>query len=300
MFLWVRQGKFYDKAPVMSALPPLATHTAQPIADMEPLVARAHCRATSGLEWLFKSYGGLSEAQCCALLVRKQEQMLKRAGISRATRRRLFDGIPRPPPPPGVGGGEGATISKFAHTKEETLTTGPDGSPLESGPLNLMAVEGQLCEGNKYFSSSPKSGKRAGGGVYKGHGADKVIQGMLKVVAELLSQTWGGVVCTPRLEGEEEEAATADESAVQAVVAAEQKEGEEGSRVHGGEDDGDHWCPVPQMSSPPPPGASGPTTAAAGGAGGEEYNGEIGFSSGVKREVDAAASGGKNAKRLHV
>jgi hypothetical protein len=48
--------------------------------------------AVSGLSWLFKSYGGLSEVECCALLVRKQRQMWRRAGVSRSTLRQLFDG----------------------------------------------------------------------------------------------------------------------------------------------------------------------------------------------------------------
>jgi hypothetical protein len=63
---------------------------------------------------------------------------------------RTWVGIPHPPAPWGLGGGEGATLSAFTHTAEQKLDAEDERDGQARGPLNLMAVEGQLCEGNKY------------------------------------------------------------------------------------------------------------------------------------------------------
>jgi hypothetical protein len=58
---------------------------------------------------------------------------------------------------------------------------------------------------SRYFSSSKKTGKRAGGGVYKGSGAEEEMQEMLREVQALLCETWGGVIRTPSSSKEAQE-----------------------------------------------------------------------------------------------
>ncbi len=75
--------------------------------------------ASSGLAWLFAERRGMSDEACVRLLETHQEHMMDQAGVDAATRLCLFGDVPR----------------------------SPSASPRPG--LNLMALEGWLCETNK-------------------------------------------------------------------------------------------------------------------------------------------------------
>ncbi len=88
--------------------------------------------AEKGLGWLFSSTGGLSDLDCLRQLVVQQNEWFDKAGISATERKELFGYVPQP----------------FTDESPE----------LERGPLNLMAMEACLCEGNKYFRTRAGTG----------------------------------------------------------------------------------------------------------------------------------------------
>lgn len=75
--------------------------------------------ASGGLAWLFADRGGLSDEECVRLLETHQEQMMDQAGVDAATRVKLFADVLHSP---------AASSNSW---------------------LNLMALEGWLCETNK-------------------------------------------------------------------------------------------------------------------------------------------------------
>jgi hypothetical protein len=137
--------------------------------------------ATEGLSWLFKDTGGLDPIACVKHLVSVQTAWFDKAGISADTRQSLFGEMPRPPTTEGVGP---ATVE---FVKDLDLQ--------HTGPLNLMAIEGALCEGNKYFRVRYNDGSGRFKQQYRAStGADARYTADYRTMISTLSSTWGAVV----------------------------------------------------------------------------------------------------------
>ena len=136
--------------------------------------------AEEGLSWLFKDTGGLDPIACVKYLASVQTAWFDKAGISPKTRRLLFGNIPCPPSTAGVG----PSTAEFAKDLGEL-----------TGPLNLMAIEGALCEGNKYFRVHYNDGSGRFKQQYRAStGADARYKADFSVMMRTLSSTWGAVV----------------------------------------------------------------------------------------------------------
>ena len=136
--------------------------------------------AEEGLSWLFKDTGGLDPIACVKYLATVQTAWFDKAGISPKTRRSLFGSIPCPPSTAGVG----PNTAEFAKDLGEL-----------TGPLNLMAIEGALCEGNKYFRVHYNDGSGRFKQQYRAStGADARYKADFSVMMRTLASTWGAVV----------------------------------------------------------------------------------------------------------
>jgi hypothetical protein len=88
--------------------------------------------AEMGLYWLFHDMGALDRTQCIQHLVAIQNEQFQRVGVDAVERRRLFGALS--PVTMTASGAEGRAEAD-PHTQH----------------FNLMAMEGCLCEANKYF-----------------------------------------------------------------------------------------------------------------------------------------------------
>ena len=127
--------------------------------------------ALEGLTWLFQDTGGLCEVECVKHLDKVQTAWFDKIGVDEAQRELLFGSMPAPP------------MQQDANKP--------------TGPLNLMAIEGCLCEGNKYFRVHYNRGFGRFKQKYVPHtGADERYRAdyaaMKRVLAESWSRTIGG------------------------------------------------------------------------------------------------------------
>ena len=132
--------------------------------------------AEKGLRWIFSSTGGLSDTACIHQLMQSQNRWFDQAGVDAAERQRLFGDMPRPPMP---------------------LQQGQD----QPGPLNLMALEGCLCEGNKYLRTHTQTGYGRTKQKYSAStGADARYHADYAVMMSTLASSWTSGASTTQLE----------------------------------------------------------------------------------------------------
>jgi hypothetical protein len=132
--------------------------------------------AQGGIQWVFKNKGGLSDEDCVRLLQREQRAMFQRAGIPTSELLPLFGGFPRPPCADDDDGGD--------HKMQEGGT--------QWRPLNLMAVEGCLCEINKKLNRAYQVNGGRGGKCFHGNGCDSAHRKQIDRMFAILRKSWGG------------------------------------------------------------------------------------------------------------
>ena len=121
--------------------------------------------AAEGLAWLFQDTGGLSAVECVKHLDKVQTAWFDKIGVDAAQRELLFGSMPAPP------------------TQQ--------GAAKPTGPLNLMAIEGCLCEGNKYFRVHYNDGSGRFKCKYTPHkGADERYLADYAAMQRLLKERW--------------------------------------------------------------------------------------------------------------
>ena len=131
--------------------------------------------AEKGLKWLFSSTGTLDGKGCINHLMQSQNRWFDQAGVDAAERQRLFGEMPRPPMP------------MLQQDQEEP-----------TAPLNLMALEGCLCEGNKYLRTHTQTGYGRTKQKYSAStGADARYHADYAVMMATLASSWADTASGP-------------------------------------------------------------------------------------------------------
>ena len=125
--------------------------------------------AQGGLGWVFKDRGGLSNVQCVHLLQKEQRDMLIASGVPRSEWRSLFGDFPCP---------ASDHVQNDQNFLEEWL------------PLNLMAVEGCLCELNKKMNRTYAVHGGRGGKRYRGTGCEPRHRVQITKALDFLRLIW--------------------------------------------------------------------------------------------------------------
>jgi hypothetical protein len=123
--------------------------------------------ARRGLAWLFEEPGELDAEGCLRYLHERQAELFEAAGVGAVERQRLFGAMPQPPPqppppPPPPQQQPSAPCAPLPSPAPSSSSSSPPPSAAlltAVPPLNLMAIENCLCEGDKYLRSTYGSGR---------------------------------------------------------------------------------------------------------------------------------------------
>ena len=128
--------------------------------------------AEMGLFWLFKDMGSLDRVSALKHLVSIQNEEFDKIGVGEGERARLF-----------------GSMSPINMTGARSVAMAHPGGAQQ---FNLMAIEGCLCEGNKYFRVLYKEGfARFKQHYYAGSGADDDYKDNYEQTLLSVGRTWG-------------------------------------------------------------------------------------------------------------